>query len=173
MTEALTQPGVLASLGVNGKLFAAQLVNFAVIIFVVWKWVYKPLLHTMDAREKKIVDGLAHSEQAKKILAESEATQAAMLKDARQESQRMVEAAQQEAETERKRLMAETSTELERQLADARERLKSEKLAMLQVVKNEVAELVVAATEKVARSMDAKAQHALVSEAIGELETSA
>jgi F-type H+-transporting ATPase subunit b len=172
MTEALTQPGVLASLGVNGKLFAAQLVNFAVIIFVVWKWVYKPLLKTMDAREQKIVDGLSHAEQAKKILAESEAKQTEMLKTARQESQRMVEAAQQEAEAERKRLMAETSAELERQLADVRERLKGEKLAMMQTVKNEVADLVLAATEKVARSMDAKAQHALVTEAISELETS-
>lgn len=173
MTEVVTQPGVLASLGVNGKLFAAQLVNFGVIIFVVWKWVYKPLLKTMDAREQKIMAGLSNAEEAKRHLAEAEQKQAAMLKEARMESQRMIETAQQEAEAEHKKLTAETSLDLERQLADARERLKSEKIAMMQTVKNEFADLVLAATEKVARSLDAKAQHALVTEAITDLEKSA
>ena len=39
--------GILGPLGVDVKLFIAQLVNVGVVLFVMWRWVYKPLLKVM------------------------------------------------------------------------------------------------------------------------------
>ncbi len=47
--------GVLASLGLNGSMFAWQLINFVLVGLVVWKMILKPLTTKMDER-KKIID---------------------------------------------------------------------------------------------------------------------
>src|SRR3990167_360095 len=58
---------VLGTLGINWKLFMAQLVNVGIVIFVLSKWVFKPLVKLMDDRVKKIDDGLAHAKEAVRL----------------------------------------------------------------------------------------------------------
>lgn len=169
MTEA-TNPSVLAALGLNGKLFIAQLINFSVVLFVVWRWIYKPLLAAMDKREKTIAGGLNNAEKAQQTLADVERRTEGMLNEARQTSQRMIDETRAEAVEERKKLTEETQAELERQLAEARDRLKADKQAILTSIKTEVAELIAAATQKVAgEGVKEDAQHALIQSAIREL----
>jgi F-type H+-transporting ATPase subunit b len=171
MTEAVTNPGVLAALGINGKLFLAQLINFGILLFVVVKWVYRPLLKTVDERSKKIADGLTHADEAKKQLAKAEEHASLLVQKAEGDARTILDDARKGAETERQSAVAQTKQDLERQLADARERLKSEKEAALHAVKNEVAALVMAATEKVLqKSMDEKTQKQLVESAIKEVD---
>lgn len=171
MIEPVTQPGVLATLGINAPLFIAQLVNFSVVMLVVWRFIYKPLIKIMDAREKRIADGLLHADQAKRNLADAEATQEAMLKKAHIESQKMIDEAKSAAEKERQTVMVQTQQDLERQLAEAKERLKREKEAMLTAIRNEVTDLVMDATKKVAvESSSPEAQRKLIGQALGQIE---
>ena len=50
--------GVLGKLGVDWRLLIAQFVNFSGVALAVWRWVYRPLLKTMDERAAKIERGL-------------------------------------------------------------------------------------------------------------------
>ncbi len=173
MTEVTTQPGLLDLFGLDGKLFLAQLVNFAVVIFVVAKWVYKPLLRAVDARQKTIQTGLEDAEVAKRDRELSAAEAKATKTKSQKEGQGIVEAARQEALAERARLTAETQAELERQLEEARLRIQEEKAAMTLSVKKDMVELILAATQKVAsQTLDEKAHRALIQSAITDLEKS-
>lgn len=171
MTEAV-QTGILASLGINWKLFIAQLINFALVVVVVWKLIYAPLLKTMEERRKKIDDGLSNAEKAKKQLEEAEEHKKAMVQASRRESQALINEAREKAETEKQRVLDSTQKDLDKQLQDARVRLKKDKEDIVKAIKHEMADLVTLATEKVAtKSTNPEAQHRLVEQAITDLET--
>ncbi|MFA6428993.1 MAG: F0F1 ATP synthase subunit B [Patescibacteria group bacterium] len=171
MTEAVTDPGLLGSLGINGKLFLAQLVNFAIVLFVVWRWAYKPLLKIMDDREKKIKQGLRDAEQSKRALSEADEKKEALLQSARIEAHDLMEETKKNAEHERTNIKIAAQKDLERQLEEARARLRQDKEVMLSSLKKEVAELVVLATEKVTKQAhDPKVQRAIISDAIDGLD---
>ncbi|HEU0050434.1 MAG TPA: F0F1 ATP synthase subunit B [Patescibacteria group bacterium] len=164
------QTGILASLGINWELFIAQLINFALVVVVVWRFIYRPLLKTMDDRAKKISDGLSDADLAKKQLLEAEEEKKSILQYARKESQSLVAEARDQAEIEKQKVLDASKKDLEKQLEDARARLKRDKESIIKAIKNEMADLVTLATEKVAgASVNAAAQHGLIEKAIDEL----
>lgn len=170
MTEAVSA-GFLDSFGVNWKQLLAELVNFGVIVFILSRWVFKPVLKTIDDRNKKIEEGVASADLAKKQLADAEAHKQALVAEAKKEARALVMAAKQEADAEREGLKKETQVELDRQLEEAKERLQHEKSAMLQQAKQEVADMVIRVTDQVvAKTIDAKAHRALIQQAIDGLE---
>ena len=58
---------VLGALGVNWKLFIAQLLNFSVVLFIMWKWVYTPLLKAIDPSAERsrvlLIDEIDRSDE--------------------------------------------------------------------------------------------------------------
>lgn len=170
MTEA-TNPSALGALGINGKLFLAQLVNFAIVLVVAWKWAYGPLVKAMDAREKKIKQGLKDADTGRRALSEAEEKKERLLQTARIEAHDLVESAKQEAEQERQRIRAAAQEDLDRQLDEARARLRQDKAAMFASLRQEVGDIVMLATEKVTkRAQDADAQRVWIADAIEQLE---
>ena len=173
MTEIVSQvaqPSVLVTLGINGKLFLAQLVNFGIIFFVVWRWVYRPLLKTIDARDKKIATGLANAEEAKRRLAQAEEEERQLMRQARQEAQAFVETARTEAAQERKALIAKTEEDVKRQLEELRAQLNRERASTVLAVKKEVVDLMVVALERLLPNMvQGKEQREIMAEALKDL----
>lgn len=149
MTEVVSQPGLLALLGINLELFIAQLVNFSILLFVLWRFAYKPLLKIMDERTQKIEVGLKNAEEAKVLRKRASAEHAQVLAEARGEVQGMLEKAREEAQAVHERSMAETHTEIEKQIEGARERLELERIAMMKSMKKDVVHLVVQVSEQV------------------------
>ena len=88
---------VLGALGVNWKLFIAQLLNFSVVLFVMWKWVYTPLLRIIDARTARIDKGLKDAEAAAAAKSGAEKASDEAIVAARREAQRILEEAQKAA----------------------------------------------------------------------------
>ena len=171
MTEAVQSSGVLGTLGINWMLFLAQLINFGLVVFVVYRFIFKSVLKTMDERAKKIGQGLTDADKAKKQLEEAEAHKKAILQAAKREGSGLVEAAKAKAEQEKQKIVDATQAELDKQLEDARARLKHEKEAIVGAIKNEMADLVTLATEKVsAGAVNVAGQRELVKQAIEELE---
>ncbi len=170
MSEPVSQ-SILGSLGINGRLFIGQLVNFAVILFVVWRWVYKPLLRMMDEREKKISGGLRNAETAERRMAECASQTQSMRRRAEQDAEQLMEDAKKQAEEKRRQIMDETQKELDRQLSDAKERLAREKEIVLDSARREVVDLVTLALEKIAPGV-ARGEHGkkFIDDAVMDLE---
>lgn len=164
--------GVLGTLGIDYKLFLAQLVNFGIVIFVMWKWVYTPLLKVMDERARKIEQGLKEAEASGSLLRASADQGSQIVTDARKEAKTILDAAAASAETERQEAAKKARAEVEKIVASGRDQLKQEQRKMVAEAKAQVGDLVVMATERVLRQkIDAKKDAGLIADAIKEVES--
>jgi F-type H+-transporting ATPase subunit b len=164
------EPGVLGSLGVNSTLFIAQLINFAIIVIVMWRFVYKPLLAMMDSREKEIRKGLTDATDAKKRLSEAEEEKNRLVREANAEAHALLEEARAKVEAVRAEKMAQTKTEIEKIALEAKERIRAEREASFSALRRDIADLVSQATKKVAAGMDEKAHRTEIDRAIADLD---
>ena len=63
---------LLTKLGIDLKLLVAQIVNFLILLLVLYKFAYGPIVAMLEKRQKKIEKGLKEAEEAHKKLEESE-----------------------------------------------------------------------------------------------------
>ncbi len=143
----------------------AQMLAFGLLIWFVNKVMWGPLSGIMEARQKRIADGLAAAEKGKheQELAEKRATE--LLKEAKDQAQEIVaqgqkraseivEEAKDTARAEGDRIVAAANAELEREVNQAKEALRVQ-----------VAAIAVAGAEKVLkREIDAKAHETLLND---------
>ena len=110
--------------------FLAQLVNFLVIAFVLWRFLVRPLMATMKTRREAIAKGLADAEKARTSLEEAGVERAKILQAASAEAYQLLENARQEAERLRAASMEKAGRDAERLIAEARGLISLERQAM-------------------------------------------
>lgn len=135
-----------------------QAIAFAAFIWFCARFVWPPLMHAIDTRQKQIADGLAAGEQARQELAAAEKRIGAMMAEAKTRSSEIiaqgeklktetVDAAKNEAKAEAARILASAKDEIEQEVVRAKEALR-----------DQVADLAVAGAAKILkREVDAKA----------------
>ena len=141
----------LANLGIDGKLLLAQVVNFAILLWVLKRYAYKPMLDMMDARSAKIEKGLSDAENATKKLAEIEQKEKEVLGAAQAEGKQILAAAEESAKKRDAAKLAETEAQVKKLLADAEAKMTADQAKMLAEAKGELAETVLLAVEKILR----------------------
>lgn len=134
---------------IDWKLIIAQLVNFAIVLFVLYKFAYGPIMKMMDERTKKIDKGLKDAEDSHKKLQEIAEKEKTVLVEARKQAQEIVAKAESAASKAKDEIAVEAKQQAQKILDDAAKKIELEKNQMLSEVKTQVAELVVAATGKV------------------------
>jgi len=153
-----------------GLIFWTSLV-FIILLALLTKFAWKPILSAVKERESKIDDALQAAEQAKLDMAklksqnedlrlEALAERDALLKDAREMKEKMIIEAKAVAKVEGDRV-----------IESAREAIKNEKMAAVTEIKNQVAALSIEIAEKIIKqelSTDEK-QKALVTNLVGEV----
>ena len=158
---------LLNNLGVNGKLLLAQIINFLVLLFVLYKFAYGPVLKLLDKRTKKIEKGLQDAEDAHKKLIEITEKEKVILVKARKQAQEIVASAEEVAVKNKEEIIVAAKAQSEKILADSAKNIELEKIQMMQEIKKQVAELVVSATEKViAEKIDVSKDKELIEKAI-------
>src|SRR5215471_16686054 len=73
------------------------MVVFALLIFGTMKWIWPPLLAAMEARERKIAQGLAAAEQGEQELAEARGKADVIVREARERANQIIDHAQHRA----------------------------------------------------------------------------
>jgi len=158
---------LLSKLGIDWKLLIAQIVNFLVLLFVLWKFAYGPIVAMLEKRQKKIEKGLKDAEDAHKKLAESEEKQKEILRHARIEAKEIVEKSREQAEKSKSGIAAEAKVQAEKIVTDAKAQIEQEKQKTIAEIKSEIGGLVVAATEKiVGEKMNIEKDRKLIEEMI-------
>jgi F-type H+-transporting ATPase subunit b len=140
---------LFSKLGIDWKLLIAQVVNFLILLFVLWKFVYGPIVAMLEKRQKKIEKGLKDAQDAGKKLEESVEKQKEILKKARTEAKDIVEKAREQAEKAKAEIANEAKAQSEKIIAGAKSEIEQEKKKMIAEIKSEIGGLVVAATEKI------------------------
>jgi F-type H+-transporting ATPase subunit b len=163
---------VLGALGVDWKLFVAQLLNFGVVLLVMWKWVYTPLLKIIDARTARIDKGLKDADAAEAARSGAEKSSEEAILAARREAQRILEEAQASAEAHRAEAKAKAQSEMAAIVQQGKATLAAEKDRMVQEARAEIAELAVAAAGKaLGQKMSAAQKKAMLEAAAKHVET--
>lgn len=140
---------IINTFHIDWKLIIAQLVNFAIVLFVLYKFAYGPILKMMNERSDKIEKGLKDAEGAHKKLKEIAEKEKEVLVEARKQAQEIVAKAESVAVKSKEEIIADSKVQAVKILEDAAKKIEQEKNQMLSEVKTQVAELVVAATGKV------------------------
>lgn len=140
---------LLTNLGIDWRLLIAQLINFTILLAVLYKFLYKPVLKLLHERSVRIEEGLKNAEAVEiKLRAATEAYDA-KLREARGAAQKILEQTQKEAEKMRADLAAKAQKEAEKIVSSGRARLSAERDRIMEEAQDELADLVEHATEHV------------------------
>jgi len=135
--------------GIDLKLIVAQAINFIIVALLLWKFAFKPVMSTLEERQKKISEGLQFAEEAKTQLAETEKRQAEVLREANTKAQAILHEARDNARQFEEKMKSETSAQIEEMRRRAEEANELERQKMLGEVRQEIARLVVETSQKV------------------------
>lgn len=160
---------LLQKLGIDWRLLAAQLINFLILVFIMYKFLYKPVINLLDSRKEKIEKGLRDAEKLGEELEKTKELRDREIKKAKQEAMAIVEEAQRVAEVSGQEIKAKTKAEVEKLITAAKSQMIQEKDRMMTEVKKEAAILVLAVAEKVVgKTFDSKMQQKLIEESLRE-----
>ncbi len=142
---------ILEQLGIDGKLLLAQAVNFLILLFILYRFVYKPMLDFLEKRTERIEKGLRDAEESGRRLSKATEREEEILSDARKEAKKLLSDATASAESRGAELLAEFGEKAQRIIAEAEERATAERERLFREAKGEIAGLVISTTEKVLR----------------------
>jgi F-type H+-transporting ATPase subunit b len=141
--------GLLASLGIDLPLFIFQLINFAIVVAILWFLILKPLTKTLAERQKIVDKSLADAQAAAAKLNTAEEEKKAMLIKTRAEAEEIMARAEKQGELARTQAETKAKEQAEKILAEAKKVILEEKNKMLVDLKNQTVDLVTAVAEKI------------------------
>ncbi len=160
---------LIEAFDVNWVGLVFQVVNFLLLLYVLNRLLFKPLLGRMDERSAKIERGLEDAEAAARDRELAHAEREAAVAEARREAAEMIARATKIAEDARTEIVAEARSEAEKVTQRAREEIGAEKDRAMGELRAHVAELALsAATALVRREMDGATQRRLVEDFLAE-----
>ena len=127
----------------------AQILNFLILVFVLTKFAYKPVVRIMDERKNKIAGDLEAAEKAKDEAEAVKAEYAAKLANARQEAQAIIDNARKTAQAAHDKIVAETKAEQDQIIATAKEAIALEKKKAMDDIRVQVISLSMIAAGKI------------------------
>jgi len=136
-------------LGIQWPKLLAQLLNFAIVMFVLWRWAYKPVFAMLEARRQKIAESVTNADQIKAELAKTEAARHDILTQAGDQANRLIEEARTAAARVREQETQKAIAAAEQIMIKAREAAAQDHDRMLRELKREVGRLVVQTTTTV------------------------
>lgn len=161
---------LFTKLGIDWKLLIANTITFFLVLWILRKFAYRPVLHLLDQRQAKIADGLSKAKQSAESYREFEERKQEMMEQAKTEALKILHQAEQDAEQLRQQRLTEAQAAAAKVLARSKQQLASEQAKMLQSAKAELAGLVVVATGKVLeRQLDDQLQKTLAQQAVAAL----
>lgn len=82
---------ILKDFGINWMLLAAQIVNFLIILYILKRYLYKPIFKVIKKREESIKEGLKQAEETRILLERTASREKEVLKKAQEESRKLLE----------------------------------------------------------------------------------
>lgn len=120
--------------GLNGLLIIAQIVNFLVILYILKRFLYKPLFRILEKRESLVKETVKNAEQSEKALDKAETQEKDIIKkaqtnaneiisDAKERAADIVKTAEEKAKAQTDKMLADAKTQIEQETAKAQSEL--------------------------------------------------
>jgi len=157
---------LIDKLGIDLKLLIAQIVNFLILLFILTKLLYKPILGLLDKRKKMIEKTVEDSQKVEERLLKLEEEKAKVLSEASEKAMKEMERVKKEAEEERQKVLTNAKKEISSLAERYRGQLQAEKSKMLEEIKGEIAGIIVRSSEKIIKREFGKDDQKRLEEAI-------
>jgi len=135
--------------GINLPGILAQMLSFCIVAFVLWRFAFKPVIATLDERQKKIESGLKYADEMKAKLDATRQESAELIKKAQLEGAKFIEEARKAAKDFSDREQKAATERANDIVAKAQQAIELEHKKMLGDTRGEIARLVVAITQRV------------------------
>lgn len=142
---------IITVFGVNWKLFLIQAVNFGLLLALLYRYLYRPVLGMIDTRREKVENAIRKAEQMERDFGEAELEKARLVREATLKGDELIEAAKKHAEAEEHNILKEAHRKAVHLINEAERRLERERQDMIQATEREVARSAVLAAEKILR----------------------
>ena len=163
---------MLETLGIHFPSLAIFLVNFLLLLALLYLFAYKPILRLMDQRADRIRDSLEAADRAREEAASSQEAIQVQITEARREGQRIMDQTREAAERFRTEEMDKARQEAEAFVERARADIQRERDNALEEVRSSFGDLAITAAERVIRrSLDRQAHEELITQVLEEGES--
>jgi len=156
---------IFTDFGINWPNILAQILSFSIVAFVLYRFGFKPVLVTLDERQKKIASGLSYADEMQAKLAAAAQESAQIVRNAQLEAQKAIDEARRSAKEFGDKQQAEAVQRAADLLAKAQQAIELEHKKMLDQARTEIARLVVTTTERVLAKRLSDADRAAFNEA--------
>ena len=120
---------------------------FVLLILLLKKYAWKPILKALDEREKSIESALSQAEEARSKITDLQQDQAQIIRDAKKERESILNEAKKLAEEYRAQQQKVVNEEMSHKMARVKESIEMEKRAAINELKENVATLSVEIAE--------------------------
>lgn len=140
---------ILGVFGIDWKLLLIQAVNFGVLLLILWRFLYRPVVSMIEERKAKIEQGVADAEVAKQERRKIEEEKAALISAATKEGETLLTTARAKSEVLERELLENARTKSDALLEEAERKALELKRKTLEESKEEVARAAVLSAEKI------------------------
>jgi F-type H+-transporting ATPase subunit b len=124
---------------------------FFILLFILKKFAWKPILKSLKERENGIADSLATAERVKAEMAQFQNENEAMMAKAREERAQMLKEAKETKDKIISEAKEQAKLEANKIVMDAQQTIENKKMAAITEVKNQLGTMVLEVSEKVLR----------------------
>ncbi len=140
---------IFGQFGIEVKLLIVQIFNFVILLVILQKVLYKPVIGMLEDRRKKIEQSTKELEDIEKHSKELEKKTEEDLEKAREKSHEIIARAEKQASETKKHAQIEAINQAEEIISKAKKSIEIEKETLINSVQKEIAQLVVNASTKV------------------------
>lgn len=143
-------------------------IAFLVVVFVLAKFAWKPILKSIKAREESIEEALEAAEAAKEQMRDLKASNEELLTEARQERESIIKSAREAKDKMIAEAKEKAKAEGEKMIQNAESAIRAEKASAVNELKSLVGELSIEIAEKILKQelSTSEKQNTLIDEAI-------
>ncbi len=156
-------------LGINIPGLVAQLINFTVLLTILYLFAFKPITRMLDERSRRIQESMDKADEIRAAAEQAQEDMRGRIEEARREGQAIVAQATQVGERLREEARQEARREAETVVARARGEIQAEREEAMAELRREFVDLAMLAAEKVVQeSLDKERHRRLIDEVLEE-----
>ncbi len=142
---------IAAVFGLNWKLLLIQGINFGIVLFILQRFLYKPLIKMIDERRRVVEKGVRDAEDAKVQLAKAQERCSVIMGEASAKSKSIIDRTETLAKEREIELLKDAERKARRKEEEARLEAEETKKRTIEESQDEIARLAILAAEKVLR----------------------
>lgn len=145
-------------MSINATLIG-QMITFALLVWFTMKYIWPPLLQSLEERKRKIAEGLAAAERGQESIILAEKKAVSVMREAKEKSAEIVSLAQKRANEIVEESKETAKREGDRLISSAKAQIEQEKQHAREGLRQEVATLALSAAEQILKAEIDKAKH--------------